>query len=399
MDDPGDVEPDTAAEVLAVLTVLLTPGVGRVKLRAAVDTFGSAAAAVASPDWSRVAGVGERIAAGIARGLAATRAAGGAEAELAAAEALGAEAVLLRDLPWALQRTPDPPPLLFVRGRFVVEDALSVGVVGSRACSAYGREQAARFAAHAADAGMTVVSGGARGIDGEAHRAVLRRLELGGRGRTVAVLGSGLGKPYPAEHAAMFDEIVDRGGVVCSELPVNTPPSKLSFPARNRIISGLSLGILVVEAAERSGASITARLASDEHGRIVMAIPGRINERSSAGCHRMIREGATLVSTPPEMLDALGEAGQRLQEELEARGEAVPGVADAAEPIAVATLSAVQKQIVAALPKRGGAGVDALAAATGLAAASLFGELTVLELRGVIEKSPAGFRQRAPRST
>ncbi len=197
MVDPGDVELDTAAEVLAVLTVLLTPGVGRVKLRAAVEAFGSVAAAVASPDWSRVAGIGERSAGEVVRGLAATRRAGKAEAELDAAEALGAEAVLLADLPLALQRTPDPPPLLFVRGRFVVEDALSVGVVGSRACSAYGREQAARFAAHAADAGMTVVSGGARGIDAEAHRAVLRRVELGGRGRTVAVLGLGPGQALP----------------------------------------------------------------------------------------------------------------------------------------------------------------------------------------------------------
>ncbi|BAM02938.1 DNA-processing protein DprA [Phycisphaera mikurensis] len=394
MDDPGDARPDKAAEVLAVLTLLLTPGLGRVKLRAGLGHFGSAAAAAASADWSRVPGVGERAAGNLGRALAATRAAGRAEAELAAAAAVGAEAVLLEDLPFALQRTPDAPPLLFVRGRFVVEDALAVGVVGSRACSAYGREQAARFAAHAADAGMTVVSGGARGIDGEAHRAVLRRLELGGRGRTVAVLGSGLGKPYPAEHAGMFEEIVDRGGVVCSELPVGTPPSKQSFPARNRIISGLSLGILVVEAADRSGASITARLASDEHGRVVMAIPGRLSDPSSAGCHRMIREGATLVSSPPEMLDALGEAGQRLQEELEARGDLAPDASADAEPIAVASLTELQKRVVAALPERGGAGVDALAAATGLPAASLFGELTVLELRGVITKSSAGFRQR-----
>ena len=391
MDDPGD----TDAEIRAVLAALLTTGValGRTRLRAAVEAFGSAAAAVAAPDWSRVLGVGERHAIAVPRALAATLASGAVERQLDAAERLGAEVVLLADLPLALQRTPDPPPLLFVRGRFVAEDALSVGVVGSRACSAYGGGQAARFAAHAADAGMTVVSGGAYGIDAAAHRAVLRRVELGGRGRTVAVLGSGLGKPYPAAHRSMFEEIVDRGGVVCSELPIDAPPSKQTFPARNRIISGLSLGVLVVEAAERSGASITARLAAEDHGRVVMAVPGRVDTPHAAGCHRMIREGATLVTRPPEMLDALGDAGRLLQEELEARG-AAPAEPAAPEPIAVATLSPVQKKLVAALPASGGAGVDELAEATGLAAASLFGELTVLELRGVVEKSPAGFRRR-----
>ena len=393
MEDARDVDADGETE--AVLAMLLTTGVGRVKMRAAVEVFGSAAAAVAAPDWSRVPGVGPKAVGEIAAGLAATQKSGAVGRELAAAERMGAEAVLLDDLPLALQRTPDPPPLLFVRGRFEAADALSVGIVGSRNCSAYGGEQAARFAAHAADAGMTVVSGGARGIDAAAHRAVLRRQELGGRGRTVVVLGSGLACAYPAEHRSMFEEVVERGGVVCSELPVNAPPAKQHFPARNRIISGLSLGVLVVEAAERSGASITARMASDDHGRIVMAVPGRVDTPHAAGCHRMIREGATLVTRPPEMLDALGDAGRLLQEELEARGETGPEEPEAAaQPIAIATLSVAQKKLVAALPSRGGVGVDALAAATGLAAASLFGELTVLELRGVVTKSPAGFRLR-----
>jgi DNA processing protein len=214
--------------------------------------------------------------------------------------------------PRLLRHIPDPPQLLWVRGELREDDALALAMVGSRRCTHYGREQADRFAADAASADLCVVSGGAPGIDAAAHRAALR---LGGR--TLAVIGSGLSTPYPKEHHELFDQIADptaARGAVLSDLPMTAPTQPENFPRRNRIISGLSLGVLVVEAAARSGALITARLCVEEHGRELMAIPGRIDSKASEGCHRMIRQGwATLVTGGADVLDALDESGQILK--------------------------------------------------------------------------------------
>ncbi len=212
--------------------------------------------------------------------------------------------------PTLLKHIPDPPPLLFVKGKILRRDGLALGVVGSRRCTRYGREQTDRLTSAAAQAGLTIVSGGARGIDAAAHRAALRV-----KGRTLAVLGCGLAQCYPPEHDDLYQQIADEGNAVVSEFPMSFPPIAENFPRRNRIISGLSVGVLVVEADKRSGALITARLAVEEHHREVLALPGPIDSNTSAGCHKIIKEGwATLVTNIDDILDALGEAGRTLKQ-------------------------------------------------------------------------------------
>jgi DNA processing protein len=297
--------------------------------------------------------------------------------------------------PRLLRHISDPPPLLYVRGRLVEQDAVALAVVGARRCTHYGREQAGRLAALAARAGLTIVSGGAYGIDAAAHRATLQ-----GGGRPIAVLGSGLADPYPPEHIDLFDRIVadDRGAVV-SELPMTAPPRRENFPSRNRIISGLSLGVLVIEASLRSGALITARLAAEEHHREVLALPGRVDSPASAGCHRMLREGwAALVTGLDDILNSLGETGQLLAADytitdgmninhsISKRSDAVD------DTLFTNNLSDSQRMILmrlADLPDP--RDVDALAVATGLAVPALRADLTLLEIRGLVRRHSGGY--------
>ena len=209
------------------------------------------------------------------------------------------------DYPALLAMAPDPPPVLRVLGGSGAGvptcPEWSVAVVGSRRPTGYGRRQARRFAAGLLDLGVHLVSGGARGIDGAVHRLAADR----GLG-TTAVLGSGLDRPYPPEHSSLFDAIVDSGGVVVSQFPMGTPPRPANFPRRNLTVAGLALGVLVVEAAMRSGALITARLAVEELGRECGALPGRLEDRRSEGCHRIIAEGwGGLVRTPTELVEMI----------------------------------------------------------------------------------------------
>src|SRR5439155_14814585 len=196
---------------------------------------------------------------------------------------------------------PDPPAVLYVKGALEPRDLNSVAMVGSRRCSFYGREQSERFAALLAGAGITIVSGGARGIDSAAHRGAMSHPQ----GRTIAVLGCGVDVVYPPENANLFEEIATRGALI-SEYPLGTPPLKDNFPRRNRIVSGLSRGVLVVEADERSGALITTQQAIEDHSRPVFAIPGRIDNPLSAGPHTLIRDGAVLTESITQILDNLG---------------------------------------------------------------------------------------------
>ncbi len=198
------------------------------------------------------------------------------------------------DYPVVLREIFDPPLVLYYRGT-LIPDARRIGMVGARKFTAYGEAAAMEFAERLAAAGVTVVSGAARGIDTRAHRGALRG------GRTVAVLGCGIDISYPPENRRLLSQIVETGGAVISEYAPGTQPLPVFFPARNRIISGLAEGVLVVEAAQRSGSLITAEMALSE-GRDVYAIPGSIYSPQSGGCHNLIRAGARLVESPQEIL-------------------------------------------------------------------------------------------------
>ena len=200
--------------------------------------------------------------------------------------------------PARLRMIADPPPLLYVKGEIRPADEKAVGVVGSRSASDYGRKVTRDLCRGLAALGFTVVSGMARGIDGAAHETALR---FGAR--TIAVLGSGVDRAYPPEHATLYQRITKSGAVI-SELPLGTRPMTFNFPARNRLISGLSLGVVVVEATERSGSLITAALAV-EQGREVFAVPGEVGSSRSRGAHRLIRQGAKLVETVDDIIEEI----------------------------------------------------------------------------------------------
>ena len=259
--------------------------------------------------------------------------------------------------PLLLARIPDPPPSLWLRGdadpRLLSETA--VAVVGARACSGYGRAVARMLASGAADAGAVVVSGLARGIDGEAHRGA-----LAASGRTVAVLGCGIDRDYPAAHAELARAILAGGGLVVSEYEPGVEPAPWRFPARNRIIAGLAAATVVVEARERSGALITADFALED-GREVLAVPGEITSALSAGTNALLRQGATPATCVADVLEAVG---------LEA---SPPATVDPDDPSAVAVLAALAA---------GSTTADGLVRATGLAAGDVATALTLLELAG-----------------
>lgn len=200
--------------------------------------------------------------------------------------------------PALLKEIPAPPPVVYYRGELLETDRTAVAIVGTRRMTQYGREMTIRIAADLARAGVTIVSGLARGVDGVAHQAAL---DAGGR--TIAVLGSGVDRIYPPDHRILAQWIAEQGAVLSDYLP-DTPPDAGNFPPRNRIISGLSLGVVVVEAPDRSGALITVDFAAD-HGRDVFAVPGPVTSANSSGCNRLIREGARLVRNAEDILEDL----------------------------------------------------------------------------------------------
>ena len=202
------------------------------------------------------------------------------------------------NFPARLRLIVDPPPLLYVKGEIRSEDEKAVAVVGSRSASEYGCRVARDLCRGLASFGFTVVSGMARGIDGTAHEATLNA-----GGRTIAVLGCGVDRAYPPEHGRLYQRIADHGAVL-SEFPIGTQPIAFNFPARNRLISGLSLGVVVVEATEKSGSLITAAMAL-EQGRDVFAVPGEVGSSRSRGAHRLIRQGAKLVETVEDIVEEL----------------------------------------------------------------------------------------------
>jgi DNA processing protein len=277
----------------------LVPGVGPQIRKALLAHFGNVSAILNAPASAlrEVQGVGPKLSQAIARAHEQYNVA--EELELARQKDVSIVTDEHPFFPRALKEVYDPPDVLYVRGTILPADALCVAIVGSRHATHYGLAIAERLASSLARAGLTIVSGLARGIDAAAHRGAL---EAGGR--TIAVLGSGVLNIYPPEHAELaFD--VQRSGAVISEAPLRGAPLAGSFPQRNRVISGMSLGVIVIEAALHSGALITARHAM-EQGRDVFAVPGRVDSRMSHGCHRLIRDGAKLVETADDVLEELG---------------------------------------------------------------------------------------------
>ncbi|HEY1067313.1 MAG TPA: DNA-processing protein DprA [Pirellulales bacterium] len=308
-------------EFLDEVRLALTPGVGPKWRQRLLDHFGSAAAVFNATlgDLSAVPSMQKRLAEAVVR----ARREVDAEREIERCARQGVEILLDRDprYPRLLKECQQPPGILFVRGEFKPEDAASVAIVGSRHGTRYGLQQAEKFAGTLARAGLTIVSGLARGVDGAAHRAAI---DAGGR--TIAVLGGGLGKIYPPEHRGLADDVAEHGAVI-SEAPLDAEPKSGMFPQRNRIISGLSLGIVVVQAALRSGALSTAQHAA-EQGREVFAVPGPVDDPMSRGCHRLIRDGVRLVESAQDVLEDLGVLRSFRRSSLEPRESPEPSRAE-----------------------------------------------------------------------
>ncbi len=220
-----------------------------------------------------------------------------AEKEIKRCYELGVKIITIEEnfYPENLKNIQDPPVLLYVKGKVLKSDNLSVSIVGSRKCTPYGKSVARKFSMEFASKGITIVSGLALGIDSEAHKGAVEA-----NGRTIAVLGSGIDRIYPSANAKLFDKIVSSYGAVISEFPLGTIPQKFNFPFRNRIISGISIATIVVEAADKSGSLITARLAA-EQGKDVFAVPGNITSRMSKGTNGLLKDGAIPITEPDDL--------------------------------------------------------------------------------------------------
>lgn len=386
------------------LQLSLAPGIGSILSRRLIVATGSPeSACAASLNVLRtIDGIG-RIKADQIR-TALQHAAGEAAAELERSNALGVSILCPDDdaYPILLRSIPDPPNVLYMKGGLEPRDLNAVAIVGSRKCSHYGREQAERFGALLGGAGVSVISGGARGVDSAAHHGALTHPH----GRTVAVLGCGIDVSYPAENAGLFERIAERGAVL-SEYALGTPPLSDNFPRRNRIVSGMSRGVLVIEADERSGALITARQAYDDHGRPVFAMPGRVDNPLSAGPHQLLRDGAILAAKVEDILDNLGPLPQETLEPLVSRSSVQAGANEkaveslfdlcsppktagsdtvaVAEPVKLPGLSDRQRAVLAALDTDATT-VDSLIERTALPAQAVLQELTMLSLQGKVRR-------------
>ncbi len=344
------------------LAISRVKGIGPARFKLLLDAFGSAEAAwTASPaEWQR-GGLDARTAAAFEQQR--RRIVPEAEVERLVKLRVGVVRISDPRYPRLLREIPLPPPLLYVRGSLTDEDDWAVAIVGTRRATTYGKQVTERLASELAQQRVTVVSGLARGIDTHAHAAAL---DAGGR--TIAVLGCGPDLVYPPENAKLAARIVERGAVV-TEFAPGTQPDPGNFPARNRLISGLSLGVLVTECPEDSGALITARFAG-EHGRDVFAVPGNITSRSSAGANRLIQDGAKLVA---DVNDLLSELNLHLAPQQMELREQLPANDDEARLLALLDPLGEPRHI------------DELCRASGLPVATVAGALVMMELKGLAQ--------------
>ncbi|OGT62433.1 MAG: DNA protecting protein DprA [Gammaproteobacteria bacterium RIFCSPHIGHO2_12_FULL_43_28] len=276
------------------------------------------------------------------------------------------------DYPQQLKETAAPPALLYVRGAKKVLSMLQLAIVGSRRATTPGLKNAESFACALAEAGIAVTSGLALGVDGAAHRGALRA-----KGVTIGVAGTGLAHIYPAAHRSLFADIVDQGGAIITEFPLSTPPHPRNFPRRNRIIAGLSHGVLVVEAALKSGSLVTARHAV-EAGRDVFAIPGSIHQPLAKGCHYLIQQGAKLVESAQDILDEMAFSPVN---KISSRGETPPLSVDF--PIEYKYILDIMHDALTPL--------DVIIVRSGLTASEVSSILLTLELHGLVQSIPGGY--------
>ena len=309
-----------------------------------------------------------------------------AESELELAANHNIDVIALNDgkYPKPLSQIDDPPHVLYVKGEIKREDNLAIAIVGSRTCSQYGFEQASRFAHLLASSGFTIVSGLARGIDTAAHRGA-----ISAGGRTIAVQGRGLGGVFPPENEELAG-IITQNGALVSELPVNFEPIGANFPARNRIIAGLSLATLVIEARKRGGALITARLAM-EYNRDVMAVPGRIDNPCSEGPNSLIRDGATLITGIEDIMEVLGTIGQTIKTHVAGESaKAQKSVEESLFDISELNLSDDENSIFGHLSKEP-IHIDNVIVHSGRSVGKVNSALTGLQLKGLIKQLPGNF--------
>jgi DNA processing protein len=295
---PPDI-PEPPPELLSLLRLNLVPGIGPRNQRSLIEYFGSAQKTFEASvrELEMVSGIGPKL----ARSLHAPRNSQEAEDEWWSLNEDGFRLYQrgTDEYPTNLNEVGDAPNVLYCRGSITKQDELAVAIVGSRRCTIYGQQQAERIAKSLAMAGITVVSGMARGIDAYAHQGA-----LAGGGRTIAVSATGLKNVYPPEHKDLAKSIAQQGAIVC-ESKLHQHASAGLFPQRNRIISGLSVGVIIIEANRKSGALHTAKHAM-EQGREVMALPGRVDNIASEGCHDLIRDGVTLIRHADDVLESLG---------------------------------------------------------------------------------------------
>ena len=357
-----------------LLALNLIDGIGSTRLRRLLDACGSLERLweAGLQELRQVEGIGPQLAGQIiaARGHEET-----VRTELTLAQGSGARIITLEDedYPSSLREIPDPPLVLYVRGTLPVVE-VAVGIVGARRASLYGLQMAQRLGYDLGLRGITVVSGLARGIDAAAHRGALKS-----GGRTVAVLGGGLSRLYPPEHRELAEQVAGQGALV-SEYPMGMEPMAHNFPRRNRLISGLSLGVVIVEAARRSGALITADCAL-EQGREVFAVPGKADDATAQGTNHLLKQGARLVTSVEDIVEELGLENQVHSRQSivhsEAKEEKVGGSLGEEERV-------LFEQLVADAPLD----VDTLAAKRGLSASSCVWTLLCLELKRLVKQLP-----------
>ncbi|MGI4719152.1 MAG: DNA-processing protein DprA [Janthinobacterium lividum] len=371
--DPRPASPSSQA-IADWIRLVEAPGVGCRTARVLLDAFGSPAAVLRAGRAALAAHVPSATAAALCAPPSADTARQ-LDATLAWLAQPHHHLLTLHapDYPEALRHIPDPPLLLYLKGRRALLQEPMIAIVGSRNASTQGCANAANFARALSDAGLCVVSGMALGIDTAAHEGALQ-----GAGSTLAVIGTGIDRVYPARNRALAHRIAEDGCIV-SEYALGTPPVANNFPRRNRIISGMAAGVLVVEAAAQSGSLITAQMAA-EQGREVFALPGSIHSALAKGCHQLIREGARLVETVDEVLE-----GMRMSPLVRTHAPVV-GTIEAGDDALLAALGHDPVEPDALLERVGGD------------AAALAGELLALELAGLVERLPGGRVQRVVRA-